>query len=79
MTDITKHNATKHVYGTIATATTNPVAVVIPQLMALEGAIVSVRATTAVAVKTAISAITLTITPESSPGAGYYEIDAWGY
>lgn len=79
MTDITQHNAKIHVHGVVATNTTNPVAVVIPQLGVLEGATVSVKAANAVAVKTAVSGITLTTTPAANPGSGYYEIHAWGY
>jgi hypothetical protein len=82
MTDITRHNAKVHVFGQIATNTTNAVAAVFPQMMALEGAIVTATGTSSVAVKTAISGITLTMTPSGSPGAGgsgYYYVEAWGY
>lgn len=82
MTDITKHNATKIICGYFATNAGVAVEVVIPQLMALEGAEVTLGATdNAVAVKTAVDGITLTITPASTVGdtAAVYYIKAWGY
>jgi hypothetical protein len=79
MTDITRQNAKVDIWGTVACDGANAVAVVIPQMMALEGAAVTGRAANAVAVKTAVSGITLTITPAGNMGAGYYDIHAWGY
>ena len=79
MTDITKANAKVDIYGAVACNADSAVAVVIPQLMALEGAVVGVLAANAVAVKTAVSGITLTITPAATTGAGSYHIHAWGY
>ena len=82
MTDITKHNATKIICGEVATAADAAVEVVIPQLMALEGAEVTLGDTdNEVAVKTAVDGITLTITPASTVGdtAAVYYIKAWGY
>ena len=80
MTDITRHNAKVVVYGRIATNTTNPVSAVFPQMMAMEGAVVTAAGgTTSVAVKTAVSGITLTMTPSGSPVGGYYYVEAWGY
>jgi uncharacterized membrane protein len=81
MTDITRHNAKVIVKGTVATNADAAVAVVVPQVMALEGAIVTCGATgNAVAVRWSISGITLTITPSGTVGADdVYRIVAWGY
>ena len=79
MTDITEHNAQVVVRGLVAANGAVGVPVVIPQLTTLEGAVVTVLTANAVAVKVAVSGITLTITPSGDTGAGSYEIVAWGY
>jgi len=85
MTDITKHDGQVVVYGEVATNAGSAVAVVCPQFSTkIEGALVTLgNTTTAAAVKTSISELTLTITPASDiTGEGeddVYRIVAWGY
>ena len=82
MTDITEHNAQVVVYGEVATAADAAVEVVIPQLTALEGAVAVCNGTdNEIALKVAVSGITLTITPASTVGdtEAVYDIIAWGY
>ena len=81
MTDITRYNAKTVVKGEVATNAGTAVAVVIPQLGAIEGAVVTVGAAgNAVPVRWSASAITLTITPSATVGDDdVYRIVAWGY
>jgi len=82
MTDITESNAQVVVYGEVATNAGSGVSVVIPQLMyEIEGAVVTLgNPANNVSLKTAISGLTLTITPASTVGTNdVYRIVAWGY
>jgi hypothetical protein len=82
MTDRTEHNAQVVAYGSVATAADAAVEVVFPEFTAIEGALVGLNGTdNVVAIKVAISGITLTITPVSTVGdtAALYDIIAWGY